>query len=52
MKENNKDNTKEEDSDDYLDKVWENWASRRRCEKTHKSHYIKPENQEDSNSNQ
>ena len=49
MKENKKHNTKEENSDDYLDKVWKNWSSRRRCEKTHKPNYIKPKNQEDSN---
>lgn len=29
------------DEEDYLDKIWENWASRRRCEKRHIPNYIK-----------
>lgn len=31
----------EKEVDDYLDKVWENWASRRRCEKRHVPNYIR-----------
>jgi len=32
---------RENDEFDYLDKVWENWSSRRQCEKTHVPKFIK-----------
>lgn len=41
-----KDQQDQNEEDDYLDKVWENWASRRRCEKRHVPNYIKNKKEE------
>jgi hypothetical protein len=41
MTEKDPESQENEEEDDYLDKVWENWASRRRCEKRHVPNYIK-----------
>ena len=43
MKENKIEETSEDENsedEDYLDKIWENWASRRRCEKRHLPKFI------------
>lgn len=45
-KELEKDQQEKNEEDDYLDKVWENWASRRRCEKRHIPNYIKNKKEE------
>ncbi|TXT58851.1 MAG: hypothetical protein BAJALOKI2v1_290007 [Promethearchaeota archaeon] len=34
---------KEKEVEELLDKVWENWASRRKCEQTHRPNYLKRE---------
>jgi hypothetical protein len=39
--EEKRDKKNDSKEDDYLDKVWENWASRRRCEKRHVPEFIK-----------
>lgn len=31
----------DEDIEKKLNLIWQNWASRRRCEKTHKPNYLK-----------
>lgn len=41
MTEENTEKTTDDELEDYLDKVWENWESRRMCEKTHKLKYLK-----------
>lgn len=43
MTEKEKDKKQEESDgeDSYFEKVWENWASRRSCEKRHVPNYIK-----------
>ena len=33
----------EEDIEKILDSTWNNWSSRRKCEKTHTPEYIKKE---------
>ncbi|MBD3194825.1 MAG: hypothetical protein GF317_07215 [Candidatus Lokiarchaeota archaeon] len=37
----------EDEVDELLDKVWENWTSRRRCEQTHKPKYIGKDSQKE-----
>ncbi|MHA1272941.1 MAG: hypothetical protein ACTSVV_02780 [Promethearchaeota archaeon] len=37
----NKQNGEEDDVEKLLDIIWENWSSRRACEKTHLPEYIK-----------
>ncbi|TXT62152.1 MAG: hypothetical protein BAJALOKI3v1_660011 [Promethearchaeota archaeon] len=44
MKEESKEDPSDDEVEDYLDKIWENWSSRRMCEKTHKPNYIKKKN--------
>ncbi len=39
--EEEKKEAKKNDESDYLDKIWENWSSRRQCEKTHVPKFIK-----------
>jgi hypothetical protein len=43
MNEEDREKPSDEELEDYLDKVWENWYSRRMCEKTHKPNYLKKE---------
>lgn len=31
---------KDEDVEELLDKLWENWGSRRKCEQTHQPNYL------------
>jgi hypothetical protein len=38
-KEGSKD-MKDDEVEELLDKLWENWASRRKCEKTHQPYYL------------
>lgn len=45
MKEEVKENSTDDEVEDYLDKIWENWSSRRKCEKTHEPNFF---NKEDS----
>ena len=42
MKEKDKEQKKEaDDIEKILDSMWDNWSSRRKCEKTHVPDYIK-----------
>jgi len=43
MPKNNKNKEKSEDAEieNLLDKIWNNWDSRRKCEQTHVPNYIK-----------
>jgi len=43
MNEKSKENPTDDEIEDYLDRVWENWSSRRMCEKTHKPNKLKKE---------
>jgi hypothetical protein len=36
----------DEDVEELLDKLWENWSSRRRCEQTHQPKYLQKGNSE------
>ncbi|MHA1438041.1 MAG: hypothetical protein ACTSPD_10735 [Promethearchaeota archaeon] len=38
---NEKDLISDERIEKIFDTIWENWASRRRCEKTHTPNYLK-----------
>jgi len=50
QKENGEEKEEREDNQaDYLDKVWENWSSRRQCEKTHVPKFIKKKQEKKSN---
>jgi hypothetical protein len=41
MVDDEKNELKDDDTEEILEKTWKNWESRRRCEKTHVPEYLK-----------
>ena len=37
--------SKDDDIEEIFEKMWKNWESRRRCEKTHVPEYLKHKNE-------
>jgi hypothetical protein len=45
MVDEEKKESKDDDTEELFEKMWKNWESRRRCEKTHVPEYLKHGNE-------